>query len=203
MQDLASVPKDQDKPFDSSEYAQLSWPLIESYIHQALGRQAYNLGQSEQALEHFLALLAHAAREDSDEGGQGAWADLKQAYDVSSLTTSHVADPDVPCTTQSLGSRAEDVLADRQSFFKQPIFDVKVSRISFESQESINSMQDSIAAKPDVEALETLMLSTGFQDDPKSAPTAFNQGRSGNIAGVSGMFLNNNTNHVKAHYKDP
>lgn len=73
---------DPEKPFNPAEFAQFSWQLIESQIHQALGRQAYHLGRPDEALTHFLALLAHSEGEESDEGDQGAWDDFKLAYEV-------------------------------------------------------------------------------------------------------------------------
>lgn len=81
--ELDSSMQDSDKPLNVAEHAQQSWSSIEGYIHQGLGRQAYHLGKSEEAIEHFLALLSHAAGEESDEGDEGAWDDFRLAYQVS------------------------------------------------------------------------------------------------------------------------
>ena len=64
------------------------WFAIQNHLHQALGRQAYNLGRSDEALVYYLSLLGKAEQEGDVETGeddQGVWDDFKLALDVSHL----------------------------------------------------------------------------------------------------------------------
>lgn len=92
---------------------------------------------------------------------------------------------------QSLGSGAESALQEREPIFKDSIFSPSASTIVFEADQALHLQEQASiphGSKPDLEALETLMLTTSFSDRA-SPPSAFNQGREGNIAAVSGEYL--------------
>lgn len=62
------------------------WSSARNHLEQVLGRQAYNTGHAEQALQHFINLLS--VRGNVQEGGdtetcQGILDDFKLAWDVS------------------------------------------------------------------------------------------------------------------------
>lgn len=72
------------KAFDPVAEATTRWQSIEQHTSQALGRQAYHLGRSDEALLHFLALLVQRDNSedthDMDEGDQDIWDDFVLAF---------------------------------------------------------------------------------------------------------------------------
>lgn len=58
-----------------------TWDGIRSHLHYGLGRQAYNVGKADEAVEHFLELLVGGG-EHTGEGEESWLDDFGLAWEV-------------------------------------------------------------------------------------------------------------------------
>lgn len=60
-----------------------NWSAIRAHIHHSLGRQSYNVGNSDDALQHFLELLVGRDVGQADSVELGWLDDFALAWEVS------------------------------------------------------------------------------------------------------------------------
>ena len=115
----------------SEIYRSAPWSAAQDVIEYSLGRQAYTLGESDVAVEHFLRLLG---RRDSNSQA-GVLEDLGLAYEVGLLHGAYIIDwPLIPL--QALQSHSgQSTTAELPA----PIFEVNAARIVL-SQPSTSRM---------------------------------------------------------------
>jgi len=68
-------PSDPSDPRFPSSSPLSGWSSVRTHLHHSLGRQAYNVGRSADAVEHFLQLLVGAGGDGSGAGIGEDWLD--------------------------------------------------------------------------------------------------------------------------------
>ena len=138
-------------PRQATSVSGQTWAAARNHLEHALGRQAYNTGQSEQAIQHFVRLLAkhdiaaetpftaeNGATDDSGSGqsDESFLDDFKLAWDL-------------------LGERADEVARELDLALPGPVFDVKATTI-------VTTAQNVDAQDPAIRILEAQFLERGY-----------------------------------------
>ncbi|KAK4704695.1 trafficking protein particle complex subunit 8, partial [Phenoliferia sp. Uapishka_3] len=153
-------------PLDPRWSATISgWNAIRSHLHHGLGRQAYNVGKSEDAIEHFLELLA-GAEGGGESGGEQSWLD------------------DFGLAWEHLGDEAPRIVAERNLKLHATIFDAKYATVRIPQGSELIGKDNS---PEEWSKLESEFLQHGFPGSAKKPPSLVKVG-DGNQAVVGETF---------------
>lgn len=164
------------------------WTAIRSHLHHGLGRQAYNVGKSDEAVAHFLELLVGAdAEAGDDDGGEQSWLDdFGLAWEVRFFSAApSTMSADQSTCSQHLGADAPRVVAERNLQLHATIFDARHAHVR------IPQSGDAVDKGPTGDAwaaLEREFLQFGFPGPARKPATLVKVGV-GNEAVVGETFF--------------
>ncbi|KAL8283651.1 hypothetical protein RQP46_005446 [Phenoliferia psychrophenolica] len=165
----ASVYRVEPPPEDPRWSATIAgWGAIRAHLRHGLGRQAYNVGKSDEAVEHFLELLVGADVRGDDDGGEPSWLE------------------DFGLAWEHLGADAPRVVGERNLKLHATIFDAKHAHVRIpQSGEALDKSLTAAAAWAD---LERDFLQFGFSGPAARRPAKLVKVGSGNEAVVGETF---------------
>lgn len=155
----------EDLPNSSSS----DWTMIRTHVEHELGKQAFNDGNSEYAIEHFLRTITPLPD----------WTGSDSTTDGSRRALHDMYFNDLISAYKSLGVEHR-----KPAEFPQPIFDVSLSRIRTERPSSHDLQLESDSAW---EALESRFLANGFAEG--KAPLSLRSDTKRNFTSVGGESL--------------
>lgn len=161
------------------------WNAIRSHLHHGLGRQAYNVGKADEAVEHFLELLVGAGVQGDEAAGEESWLDdFGLAWEVRLCSARSAGGrADALNTVQHLGADADRIVAERGLKLQATIFDAKDAHVRILQNGDVSAVEVDSASEA-WKDLETDFLASGFVGQKK--PLSLSKAGKGNEAVVGG-----------------